>query len=206
MTGFRKTTVGWLVALLLAAWLPLGCVQERGPGQTSEVAPSEELRPSERRLPATEEPLALSLDTMDVPAPNFALPQLGSKILRLSDYRGRVVLLNFWATWCPPCRAEIPDLNKLQSELGPAGLEVIGISLDEDGFESVRPFAEEFDVAYPLVVDDGTVAAQYGSIQGLPTTFVVDRNGQIVRRVTGLFPIEQMRPVLEELLAQAPLE
>ncbi|MGI9175785.1 MAG: TlpA disulfide reductase family protein [Rhodothermales bacterium] len=145
-------------------------------------------------------------DTTDVLAPSFALPQLDSETLRLSDYRGRVVLLNFWATWCPPCRAEIPDLNQLQDELGPAGLEVIGISLDEEGFEAVRPFAEEYEVTYPLVVDDGTVAAQYGSMQGLPTTFVIDRRGRIVRRVIGLFPVEQMRPVLEDLLAQEPLE
>ena len=198
----QMMTACLLAALLSVAWLLPGCAPQSGTGQTSEAAASKASSPSTRTLPEPEGALVFGPDTTDVLAPSFALPQLDGGTLRLGDYRGRVVLLNFWATWCPPCRAEIPDLNRLQDELGPAGLNVIGVSLDEEGFEAVRPFAEEYKVTYPLVVDDGAVAAQYGSLQGLPTTFVVDRNGQIVRRVIGLFPLDEMRPVLEDLLAK----
>ena len=154
-----------------------------------------------RTLPEQAGPVVLGGDTLAV-APDFRLPRLDGGTLRLSDYRGRVVLLNFWATWCPPCRAEIPDLVELQRTWAAEGLEVIGVSLDEEGFEAVRPFAEAYDINYPLVVDDGTVAAQFGSLYGLPTTLVLDKEGRIVQRVIGLFPTEQMRPTLEALLAQ----
>ena len=184
-----------LAAAFLAFWLLPGCAQQEEPVQTSEVQAT-----SSRTLPEPQSALVLDPDSASALAPSFALPQLGGGTLRLSDYRGRVVLLNFWATWCPPCRAEIPDLNRLQDELGPKGLEVIGVSLDEEGFDAVRPFAEAYEVTYPLVVDDGAVAAQYGSIQGLPTTLVIDRNRRIVRRVIGLFPVDEMQPLLEELL------
>ena len=196
MIRSTAVTASYLLAVaFLAFWLLPGCAQQEEPTQTSE-----EQAISSRTLPEPQSALVLDPDSANTLAPGFVLPQLGGGTLRLIDYRGRVVLLNFWATWCPPCRAEIPDLNRLQDELGPKGLEVIGVSLDEEGFDAVRPFAETHEVTYPLVVDDGAVAAQYGSIQGLPTTLVIDRNGRIVRRVIGLFPVDEMQPLLEELL------
>ena len=180
-----------LLALLLVAGAVLGCRPTDEDPQTSPL----------RTLPEQAGPVVLGGDTLAV-APDFRLPRLDGGTLRLSDYRGRVVLLNFWATWCPPCRAEIPDLVELQRTWAAEGLEVIGVSLDEEGFEAVRPFAEAYDINYPLVVDDGTVAAQFGSLYGLPTTLILDKEGRIVQRVIGLFPTEQMRPTLEALLAQ----
>lgn len=181
--------------LLLTAWTLPGCAPTDEAPQT----------PPARTLPDPAAPVVLGADSSEAleAAPDFRLPRLNGETLRLSDYRGQVVLLNFWATWCPPCRAEVPDLIELQRELGPDGLEVIGVSLDEEGFEAVRPFAEQHGITYPLVVDDGSVAAEYGSLYALPTTLVIDKQGRIARRVIGLFPTEEMRPVLEELLAEA---
>lgn len=188
----RSHLLGFL--LLLASAVATGCARSDEPVEPAPV----------RTLPEAAGPLVLDVSDGDslAMAPDFELPRLGGGTLRLRDYRGRVVLLNFWATWCPPCRAEIPDLVALQAALEDEGLTTIGVSLDEGGFKAVRPFAASHEINYPLVVDDGAVAAAFGSLYGLPTTLVIDKRGRIVRRVIGLFPVEEMRPVLEELLAE----
>jgi peroxiredoxin len=139
-------------------------------------------------------------------APDFALKTLDGKDFRLSDHRGNVVLINFWATWCGPCVIETPELVKMYNELHGKGFTVVGISLDEEGFEVVAPFAKEYEVSYPLVVDDGTVAEEFGGVFGLPTTYVLDKNGNIQQRFIGIFPTKEMRPVIEEMLAEPFLE
>jgi cytochrome c biogenesis protein CcmG/thiol:disulfide interchange protein DsbE len=126
---------------------------------------------------------------------------MGGDTLRLSERRGEVVILNFWATWCPPCREEIPMFIEMQRELGDEGLQFVGISLDREGFEVVRPFAEDMGVNYPMVVDDGTVAPMYGGIPTVPTTYLIGPEGRVHGYAPGLVTESVLRPRVEELLA-----
>lgn len=137
-------------------------------------------------------------------APDFTLPTLAGDSLRLADLRGQIVVLNFWATWCRPCIAEIPDLIALHDELSPYGFTMVGISLDEEGNDFVRAFTERFGIPYPIPLDDGSVAEAYGGVWALPTTFVIDSEGRIMHRVVGLFPVEEMRLQFREMLGVPP--
>ncbi len=120
------------------------------------------------------------------------------------DLAGRVIVLNFWATWCGPCREEIPDFVHLQDSLGVLGLQIVGISLDEtsDAELLVTQFAVEFEMNYPILIDDGTVADLYGGNYALPTTFVIGRDGMIRHRVIGSVSAQTLEPILGKLLAQ----
>lgn len=137
------------------------------------------------------------------PAPDFEAPSLNGSSFRLSAHRGSVIILNFWATWCPPCRTEIPDLVALQRELSDRGLLVVGVSTDEEGADVVAPFAENFQINYPIVLDNGAVSEAYGGIFALPTTVVIDQSGRIRYEIIGIFPTEAMRPRLEALLEES---
>jgi thiol-disulfide isomerase/thioredoxin len=112
------------------------------------------------------------------PAPDFTLPQLDGNDLRLSSYRGKVVLLDFWATWCDPCREEIPHLVELQQRYGDRGLQIIGVSMD-DSADPVRPFYQEFHMNYPDVMGTAQTGALYGGVLGLPITFLIGRDGKV---------------------------
>ncbi len=135
-------------------------------------------------------------------APDFELPTLEGETFRLSDHRGKVVLLNFWATWCAPCRAEIPDFIKLQQKLGEDQLLIVGISLDEEGEEVVRPFVEKMGINYPVVIDDGSVARLYGGVYAIPTTVIVDPSGNIYRRFEGMTNERALLKILAPLLQE----
>lgn len=117
-------------------------------------------------------------------APNFSLTDLSGKKLDLAAYRGKVVLLNFWATWCGPCRTEIPRLIGLQDKYRSKGLEIVGISLDDDA-KPVRAFYQQFKINYPVVMGDANLAERYGGILGLPVSFVIGCDGRIYTRHTG---------------------
>ncbi len=140
--------------------------------------------------------------TRDVTAPDFTLSTLGGDRFQLAEHRGEVIVLNFWATWCPPCRQEIPDFIELQDELGTQGVLFVGIAVDEQGMEVVRPFAEQYPFNYPVMVDDGSASDQYGPIAGLPTTFIIDRQGKVRRYAPGMITKEALRPILIDLLEE----
>lgn len=133
------------------------------------------------------------------PAPHFELRTMAGDVFSLEDNEGRVVVLNFWATWCAPCRVEIPDLIEMQSDFGDEAVRFVGISVDHQGEEVVRPFMEEMAFNYPVVIDDGTVSEQYGGIFALPMTFVIDRDGTIRWRKAGIVTREALAPLLNEL-------
>lgn len=140
-------------------------------------------------------------DTSEHPAaPDFARPTLEGDTLRLSEQRGKVVVLNFWATWCGPCRIEIPDFVELQNELGEESVRFVGISLDEEGFEAVRPFAKEMEINYPLVIATDRIAQAYGGVPAIPTTFILDQEGRVRYHVMGLATRDNLLPVLQDLL------
>jgi|Deesub1362B_J571_1020462.scaffolds.fasta_scaffold01781_7 peroxiredoxin len=119
-------------------------------------------------------------------APDFELKDLEGKTVRLSDYRGKMVILNFWATWCPPCRMEIPSFIRLYDEFKDKGLVIIGVSLDREGKEVVQKFAANYKINYPVVMGDMNVVAAYGGISAIPTTFIINKNGRVVNRFVGL--------------------
>jgi cytochrome c biogenesis protein CcmG/thiol:disulfide interchange protein DsbE len=125
-------------------------------------------------------------------APDFALSASGTgKKLHLSDFKGKVRIVNFWATWCPPCRAEIPEFVKFYNEMKGRGVEIIGISLDRDGDQVVAPFVKEHHITYPVVLGDESTADAYGGIRGIPTTFIIDRKGRIVKKYVGMPAAEE---------------
>ena len=137
------------------------------------------------------------------PAPDFSLPLLdGDREIRLSDYRGQVVLVNFWATWCKPCEEEMPAMERLYRRLGPHGFEMLAVSVDED-MDAVRGFREKMSITFPLLLDPSQETAQAYQTMGFPESLLVDPEGNIVERYVG--PREWDHPAyverIEALLA-----
>lgn len=118
------------------------------------------------------------------PAAAWELRDLDGEVVRSTDFEGKVVVLNFWATWCPPCRVEIPGFTRVQEEYEEQGVVIVGVSLDQTGAAGVQAFSEEMEINYPVVMGDQKIVEAYGGIQALPTTFFIDRNGDI-RNVHG---------------------
>ena len=135
-----------------------------------------------------------------VTAPDFTLTTMDGSIFKLSDHKGKVIVLNIWATWCPPCRKEIPDFIAIQDEMRDDGVLFLGVSMDESGWEVVRPFAEEYQINYPLVVDDGSVYRQYGPFPGIPTSFIINKGGQVEHIVPGMINQATLQPILKEIV------
>ena len=118
-------------------------------------------------------------------APNFKLDTLEGRPLSLADYKSKVILLNFWATWCGPCRAEIPDLVELQNKYKDQ-LQIIGLVVDDDDQEAIKKFVEEFGINYPVAIATDALRLEYGGIPALPTSFVLDGEGRVVQKHEGL--------------------
>ena len=132
-------------------------------------------------------------------APNFTVSQLRGAPLELATYRGRVVLLDFWATWCEPCRQEIPQFITLQRKYGPDGLQIIGVSMD-DTPEPVRDFCKQFDMNYPVVMGNANIGELYGGVLGLPIAFLIGRDGRIDAKHIGAVDIPLMEKEIMKLL------
>jgi peroxiredoxin len=136
-------------------------------------------------------------------APDFTLPDLDGKMHRLSDFRGRVVFLNLWATWCPPCRMEMPSMQALYKRLQNRDFVMLAVAEDEGGAAAVRPFVREVGLTFTVLLDpEGTVSPRYGAT-GYPETFIIDRNGQVVNHTIGPaeWDSEQMVAFFNQLLA-----
>ena len=152
----------------------------------------------------TSEASMVNVNTADQDsAPFFTSTDLEGKAFDLNVYKGKVLVLNFWATWCGPCRREIPDFIQLQDEYSASGLQVVGIALDEQGASIVKPFADKFKINYPVVVDaKSEVAAQYGQMNAIPVTIIVDRNGKIRSRQVGMRTKAQIEALAVPLLKE----
>ena len=133
-------------------------------------------------------------------APDFALKDASGRELKLSDYRGKVVLLNFWATWCGPCRIEIPWFKDFQQTYKDKGFTVIGVAVDDEGWEVVKPYIAQKQFNYPVVLGTESMEQHYGGIDSLPTTFIIDKEGRIASTHIGLVSKQDYEVDIQELL------
>jgi peroxiredoxin len=134
-------------------------------------------------------------------APDFALRDVKGNTVHLSDLRGKAVVLNFWATWCPPCREEIPWFVDLQKKYGPQGLQIVGVSMDEGGEDAVVPFVKEMGINYKVLLGTSDVADLYGGVHALPTTFYIGRDGKVLNYVPGLISHHEVELNIKAALA-----
>jgi cytochrome c biogenesis protein CcmG/thiol:disulfide interchange protein DsbE len=143
------------------------------------------------------------------PAPDLTLKDLDGKSLSLAQYKGKVVLVNFWATWCEPCQVEIPWLIEMQQKYADKGFTVLGIAMDEEGASVVTPWVnkERFDVNgsksqmnYPIVIGDDAAADKFGGLLGYPTSVLINRDGKIVKRITGIISYDEISKSIESQL------
>ena len=132
-------------------------------------------------------------------APDFTLSDMHGNEVSLSDFKGNIVIINFWATWCGPCRFEIPDLIDLQEKYN-GDLVVLGVSLDYDGPSVVPQFAESLGISYPVLYGNGQVAHRYGGVTGIPTTFVIDRDLNVYKRYIGYRPQTVFEKDIQDLI------
>ena len=142
---------------------------------------------------------AANPDSKRKPAPDFALPADSGALLRLSSYQGKIVLLDFWATWCHGCKTEIPWYMEFQQKYKDRGLAVVGVSMDDDGWKSVRPYLNEHHLNYPVVIGNQDLAKQYG-VGELPVTLLIDRNGKIAESHAGMVDKSAFEADIQDLL------
>jgi thiol-disulfide isomerase/thioredoxin len=137
-------------------------------------------------------------------APDFSLESLDGKTLRLSDLRGKAVLLNFWATWCGPCKIEMPWFVDLQKQYGSQGLQIVGVAMDDASKEDISKFAKDMGVNYPILIGKESVGDQYGGVPALPESFLISRDGKIVDKIIGLRGKAEIEDAVKKTLETQP--
>ncbi|MBN2424418.1 MAG: TlpA family protein disulfide reductase [Calditrichaceae bacterium] len=173
------------IAVVLLGYLFIGSSSEQKGSKSSAVKSS----------------VASVKESMQYPtAPNFALPDLNGETISLSDFREKVVFINFWATWCPPCRVEIPYFIELIDKYEGEGFVVLGVALDPREFDKVQPFADQIGINYPVVLDKTGASNLYGGIRSIPTTFVVNREGKVVEQIVGSRPKAEFERIIKKWL------
>ncbi|HET6935449.1 MAG TPA: TlpA disulfide reductase family protein [Candidatus Angelobacter sp.] len=139
--------------------------------------------------------------TKGTAAPDFTLKSLDGKAVQLSSFKGKAVLVNFWATWCEPCKIEMPWLVDLQKKYGPDGLQIVGVAMDDSGEKAISDFAHKMQVNYTILLGTEKVADQWGGVDGLPTSFFLDRDGKVVDRAMGLVSESVIEDAIKKSLA-----
>ena len=142
--------------------------------------------------------------TQSTVAPDFALESLDGKTMHLSDLRGKAVLLNFWATWCGPCKIEMPWFVDLQNQYGSQGLQIVGVAMDDASKEDIGKFAKDMGVNYPILIGKESVGDQYGGVPALPETFLIARDGKIVDKIIGLKGKAEIEDAIKKALDTRP--
>lgn len=135
-------------------------------------------------------------------APDFALESLNGHTVRLSDFRGKAVLINFWATWCQPCKVEMPWFEQLQRQYGGQGLQVLGIAKNDSSKEDIAAFASKLGVSYPILIGADSVDRAYGGVQFWPSTFFIGRDGKIVDHTYGVKSVNEIEEDIKLALGQ----
>ena len=148
--------------------------------------------------------LATPRITRSTVAPDFSLESLEGKTMRLSDFRGKAVLLNFWATWCGPCKIEMPWFVELQQKYGSQGLQVVGVAMDDASKEDIAKFAKDMGVNYPVLIGKEAVGDSYGGIPALPETFFIGRDGKVVDKILGLRGKAEIEDAIKKALNTQP--
>jgi peroxiredoxin len=179
-----------VIALVVAVMIFAGVKSSRGP----KVSP----------MIGDAQPIS-STDAKGKQAPDFSLQDLQGKQVKLSDFRGKAVLLNFWATFCGPCKVEMPWLVELQKQYGPQGFEIVGVALDDSGKEAIEKFAKEMGVNYTILQGQDAVGDAYGAV-GLPATYYIDRNGKIIDSALGLVSRSEIENNIKRSLAESKSE
>ena len=176
------------------------------PGEAGQVSTDvgKVAEPPERRVPQATTPGVGEVGRTESRVPDFSVQDLDGRTVRMSDFRGQVVLIDFWATWCGPCRMSIPHLIDLYNEYSSKGFTVLGISLDQRGPTVVRPFVATNKIPYPVVMGDQATVQKFGSVRAIPTAFLVDPEGYIVGRYEGLRDKRFFQKEIEKALAGAP--
>jgi len=160
------------------------------------------LLPKQGQAPAQEEDSGLAPVMRGKQAPAFALTSLEGKKVTLADYKGRPVLVNFWATWCGPCKVEMPWFEEFRKQYAAQGFEVLGLTDDADaGNEVITKVAHKAGVSYPILLTDGKVQTAYGGMDVLPMSFYVDRNGVVVEQTAGLGSKDQIEANIKKTIA-----
>lgn len=135
------------------------------------------------------------------PAPEIAGKTVQGDTFRLSAHRGKVVLVNFWATWCGPCKMEMPDLVALQNKYGPRGFTIVGVSTDDySSPASLQPFVQSQGLNYPVLLAEAGLQQKYGGVENIPASFLIDRQGNVVKSVEGATDQAALAPEIEALL------
>jgi thiol-disulfide isomerase/thioredoxin len=137
------------------------------------------------------------------PAPAFTLVDLAGKKVSLKDYKGRPVLVNFWATWCSPCKLEMPWFEEFRQKYGPQGFEILGIAEDDAGKDEIAKAVKKINVSYPILLPDPKVAPAYGGVDYLPQSFYVDRNGIVQTETSGLGSKDEIEANIKRLIGTA---
>lgn len=187
-----KKSLFTLIAVFVLI-LGLGCGKSSDATKTGTPAVKTPPVTTPAQTPAAEQPPSSATQpTVGIAkAVDFTLTTVDGQPLKLADYNGKVVLLNFWATWCPPCRMEIPHFNELSKELAGQGAVIIGVSVDQGGVQTVRNWMKNNVVGYPVVMDDGQISRQYSNILqpeergGIPFTFLIDKEGNVRKTFVG---------------------
>jgi peroxiredoxin len=130
-------------------------------------------------------PSSVPLIAKGLRAPNFSLPGLDGRMVSLTDYKGKVVLLNIWATWCPPCVEEMPSMEKLYQELQGEGFEILAVSIDESGAQDMLPFMKKHKLSFPALIDSKGTLKELYQTTGVPESFIIDKDGILVEKVIG---------------------
>lgn len=180
-----------IIGLALACALALaGCSRAGKPNAAAQNKPA---------------PAAFNLDhAVGLPAPPFSLKDADGQTVHASDYKGKVVLLDFWATWCGPCKIEIPWFIDFQREFKDQGLAVVGVSMDEDGWKVIKPYVQNMKMNYRVLLGDDAVSTAYGGLDSLPTTLLIDRQGKIAAVHVGVSQgKEEFKDEIVKLLGSA---
>lgn len=182
-----------MAMMILAGW---SCSSDQS-GQDRPGSKSTETAP---RLDPYSAPLYAAQNKAE--AKDFNVQLVSGETFQLSQQKGKVVLLNIWATWCAPCREETPELVDLYAEYRDQGLEILGVSIDEQGRSVVDPFLEKYEVNYPVVIDDGAIMDKYGPTMGIPTTYIIDKEGSLRYFAVGAVTIKELEPRIQKLLKE----
>ncbi len=185
LKGNNMKKVFGLVLILFFSAAVMGCQKENEAKTTADVGNNSAVQGDENK------------------APDFTLSNLKGEDVSLSDYKGKVVIIDFWATWCPPCRKGIPDLISLQDQYKDK-VAVIGISLDRENTKAGVPdFVDKMGINYPVVFFNDQVINDFGGVSAIPTTFIIDQKGNIVKKIIGLYPKSEYEQVVKELVKKS---